>query len=173
MIAKTTLSDVARRVGISASSISRVLSRAHGVNEETRREVLSAVRTMNYQAGAFSREPGRSRPIIPYAGRGARWGVQPELRDKTEDEMIARGDSAQALGALLCRTRAMPFLVVNRIGPETALDDVGADHVKVGLSAANVSHGLYRKGFDRAAPDRRETGELEPAIWDWPQSMGF
>ena len=63
MIAKTTLSDVARRVGASASSISRVLSRAHGVNEETRSEALRAVRTMKYQAGAVSRETGRSRLI--------------------------------------------------------------------------------------------------------------
>jgi hypothetical protein len=97
--------------------------------------------------------------------------VHPELRDKAEDEMMALGDSAGALGALLCR-RDMPFMVVNRIGPETALDDMEAGHLKVSLSAANVSHGLYLKGFDRAVPDRRETEELEPAVWDRPQSMG-
>lgn len=210
MIAKTTLSDVARRVGVSASTISRVLSGAHGVNEETRRKVLSAVRTMNYQAGAVAREAGHSRLIgFLMPADAEQWGVRtnfteeglraindvsarynyaaivgsyhPELSDKAEDEMIARGDFA---GALLFRTRDelsdsvpfrqhdIPFLVMNRILPETPLNYIGADHLKVGFTSANyllqcgyrsiglllgmpqyVSHRLYLKGFHQAHND--------------------
>jgi len=63
----------------------------------------------------------------------------PDLGDKAEDEMIERGDLA---GALLFRTldemrdsapfrqRGIPFLVVNRLLPETSLNYVGADHLK-------------------------------------------
>ena len=215
MIAKTTLSDVARRVGVSASTISRVLSGAHGVNEATRRKVLTAVRTMNYQAGAASREPGQSRLIgFLMPADAEQWGVRtnfteeglraindvsashnyaamvgsyhPQLRDKAEDEMIVRGDFA---GALLFRTRDelgdsapflehnVPFLVVNRLLPETSLNYIGADHLKVGFTAANyllqcgyrriglllgmpqyVSHRLYLKGFH----DAHAGAEVEP-----------
>ena len=113
----------------------------------------------------------------------------PMLGDKAEDEMIARGDFA---GALLFRTldeirdtapfreRGIPFLVVNRLLPETSLNYVGADHLKVGFTAASyllqcgyrriglllgspqyVSHRLYLKGYQDAHaaahidPDRR------------------
>jgi len=224
MIAKTTLSEVARRVGVSASTISRVLSGAQGVNEETRRKVLTAVRSMNYQAGPVSREPGHSRLIgFLMPADAEQWGVRtnfteeglraindvsarynyaamvgsyhPQLRDKAEDEMIARGDFA---GALLFRTRDelsdsapfrehnIPFLVVNRILPEMPLNYIGADHLKVGFTAANyllqcgyqriglllgmpqyVSHRLYLKGFQDAhtaagmAPDPSLIVEIE------------
>src|SRR6266567_8435703 len=102
----------------------------------------------------------------------------PELGDPAEDEMIARGDFA---GALLFRTldemcesapfreRGIPFLVVNHLLPETTLNCIGADHLKVGFTAARhllqcgyrriglllgspqyVSHRLYLKGFHDA-----------------------
>ena len=207
MIAKTTLSQVARRVGVSASTISRVLNGVQGVNEATRRKVLSAVSTMNYQAGAVTREPGHSRLIgFLMPADAEQWGVRsnfteegvraindvaarhnyaamvgsyhPVPGDKAEDEMIARGDFA---GALLFRTldemrdsapfreRGIPFIVVNRLLPETSLNYVGADHLKVGVTAAGyllqcgykriglllgspqyVSHRLYLKGFQAA-----------------------
>ena len=207
MIAKTTLSQVARRVGVSASTISRVLNGVEGVNEATRRKVLSAIRTMNYQPGIVSPEPGHSRLIgFLMPADAEQWGVRsnfteegvraindvashhnyaamvgsyhPTLGDKAEDEMIARGDFA---GALLFRTldemsdtapfrqRGIPFLVVNRLLPETSLNYVGADHLNVGLTAARyllqcgyrriglllgspqyVSHRLYLKGFHDA-----------------------
>lgn len=224
MIAKTTLSDVARQVGVSASTISRVLSGSHGVNEETRRKVLSAVRAMNYQPGALSREPGQSRLIgflMPVDAE--QWGVRsnfidealraindtssrhdyaatvgsyhPALGNKAEDEMIARGDFA---GALLFRTldeprdsapfreRGIPFLVVNRLLPETGLNYIGTDHLKVGRTAAShllqcgyrriglllgnpqyASHRLYLKGFEEAhaaagvSPDAALVAEIE------------
>ena len=224
MIAKTTLNDVARRVGVSPSTISRVLSGANGVNEATRRKVLTAVRTMNYQAGATSRERGHSRLIgFLMPADAEQWGVRtnfteealraindvsarhnyaamvgsyhPSLREKAEDEMIARGDFA---GALLFRTRddlsdsepfrehKVPFLIVNRLLPETSLNHIGADHLKVGFTAAShllqcgyrriglllgiphyVSHRLYLKGFHDAhaaagvVPDPSLTAEIE------------
>jgi DNA-binding LacI/PurR family transcriptional regulator len=184
MIAKTTLSEVARRAGVSASTISRVLNGVHGVNEATRRKVLSAVRTMNYHAGVVSGESGHSRLIgflMPVEAE--EWGVRsnfteegvraindvaalhnyaamvgsyhPMLGDKAEDEMIARGDFA---GALLFRTldemrdsapfreRGIPFLVVNRLLPGTSLNYVGADHLKVGFTAAS---NLLQCGYRR------------------------
>ena len=192
---------------MSASTISRVLNGAQGVNEATRRKVLTAVRAMNYQPGAASREPGQSRLIgFLMPADAEQWGVRsnfideslraindtsarhnyaatvgsyhPALGDKPEDEMIARGDFA---GALLFRTvdeardsapfreRGIPFLIVNRLLPDTGLNYIGADHLRVGYTAAShllqcgyrriglllgnpryVSHSLYLKGFHDA-----------------------
>lgn len=204
MFAKATQQKIAKRVGVSASTISRVLSGAHGVNEATRRKVLTAVRAMNYQAGALLREPAQSRLIgFLMPADAEQWGVRtnfteeglraindvsarynyaamvgsydPELGDRAEDEMIARGDFA---GVLLFRTRdelgdsapfrarGIPFLIVNRLLPETSLNYIGADHLKVGYEAAAyllqcgyrriglllglqqyMSHRMYLKGF--------------------------
>ena len=204
MLVKTTLSEVAVRVGVSASTISRVLNGVQGVNEGTRRKVLSAVRQMNYRAGVAAREPGHSRLIgFLMPAEAEQWGVRsnfteegvraindvadrynyaamvgsyhPALGGKAEDEMIARGDFA---GALLFRTldemrdsapfreRGIPCLIVNRLLHDTPLNYVGADHLKVGFSAASyllqcgyrriglilgstryVSHRLYHQGF--------------------------
>jgi hypothetical protein len=83
MLAKTTLSDVAGRVGVSASTISRVLNGAPGVNGATRRKVLTAVHPMNYQPGAASRESGQS-PLIgfPMPINAEQWGVRSNFIDE-------------------------------------------------------------------------------------------
>ena len=207
MFAKSTQREIAKRVGVSASTISRVLSGAHGVNEATRRKVLTAVRAMSYQTGALLREPTHSRLLgFLMPADAEQWGVRtnfteeglraindvsarynyaamvgsydPDLRDKAEDEMIARGDFA---GVLLFRTRdefsdsapfrarGIPFLIVNRLLPETSLNYIGVDHLKVGFEAADhllkcgyrriglllglqqyMSHRMYLKGYQDA-----------------------
>src|SRR5215831_15220360 len=84
MIAKTTLSQVARKVGVSPSTISRVLNGVHGVNEATRRKVLTAIRTMNYQPGIASREAGQSRLIgflMPVDAE--QWGIRSNFIDES------------------------------------------------------------------------------------------
>lgn len=207
MIAKTTLHDVARQAGVSASTVSRVLNGVRGVNEATRRRVLTSVRQINYQPGIANREPGQSRLIgFLMPAEAEQWGVctnftelglsamsdvasrfnyaaivgsyHPKLGHKAEDEMIQRRDFA---GALLFRTRDevadsepfrnhnIPFLIVNRLLPETSLNYIGTDHVKVGFTAAEhllkegyrhigllvgntryISHRLYQQGFQQA-----------------------
>jgi LacI family transcriptional regulator len=202
-----TLHEVARHVGVSVSTVSRVLNGVPGVSEGTRRRVLNAVRQMNYSSGLVHPEHRDSRLIgflMPVEAES--WGVRtnfteqgltaindtvaqfnyaamigsyhPNLGNKAEDEMIARGEFA---GALLFRTldemrdsepfRASnkPFLIVNRLLPGTSLNYVGTDHLKVGVTATEhllncrhrriglllggtryISHRLYQQGFQAA-----------------------
>ncbi|HEY7211890.1 MAG TPA: LacI family DNA-binding transcriptional regulator [Bryobacteraceae bacterium] len=207
MLAKTTLDQVARHAGVSASTVSRVLSGARGVNEGTRRKVLAAVREANYHPGVSHREPGHSRVLgFLMPAEAEQWGVRtnfteqglsaigdvaaqfnyaamvgayhPELAGKVEDRMIQAREFA---GALLFRTRdeirdsepfrklGIPFLVVNRLLPETSLNYIGPDHRKVAITAARhlfeaghrrvglllgrtsyASHRLYQEGFYQA-----------------------
>lgn len=131
MLAKTTLDEVAREVGVSASTVSRVLSGARGVNEGTRRKVLTAVRKMNYQPSVAHRQPGQSRLIgFLMPAEAEHWGIRTNFTEQglnaicdvaaqfkygamvgaynsplgknAEDEMIANGGFA---GALLFRTK--------------------------------------------------------------------
>ena len=219
MLAKTTLDDVARRVGVSASTVSRVINGARGVNEGTRRKVLTAIRKINYQPGAATRERGHTRLIgFLMPSEAESWGVRTnfteqglsaisdvaayfkyaamvgsydrELSQKTEDEMIARGEFA---GALLFRTKdeapdsepfrrhKIPFLIVNRLLPNTSLNYIGPDHLKVAISAVEhllrsgyhriglllgktcyLSHKLYRAGFEQAHAAARIA--VDPAL---------
>lgn len=206
MATKLTLQDVARKVGVSVSTISRVLSGASGVNEGTRRKVLNAVRELNYVPGVVAHHSGSSRLIgllMPAAAEP--WGVRTHFTEeglkaindvaaasnyaamagsfnpvpgaKVEDEMIRRGDFA---GVLLFRTRdelgdseifrrqGIPFLVVNRLLPDTPLNYIGPDHLHAGVLATEhllacghrriglllgseryVSHRLYLQGFHK------------------------
>ncbi len=207
MLAKTTLDDVARKVGVSASTVSRVLSGARGVNEGTRKRVLAAVRKINYRPGLSHRETSQSRLIgFLMPAEAEQWGVRtnfteqglsaisdvaahfnyaamvgsynPEPAAKVEDEMIAHREFA---GALLFRTKdeirdsqpfreaGVPFLVVNRLLPDTSLNYIGPDHLNIAFTAAAhllqsgycrigllvgktsyASHRLYQEGFHRA-----------------------
>ncbi len=51
----TTIHDVAREAGVSASTVSRVLNGTAPVNEEKRRRVLHAVEKLNYRPNALAR----------------------------------------------------------------------------------------------------------------------
>jgi LacI family transcriptional regulator len=210
MLAKTTLDEVAREVGVSASTVSRVLSGARGVNEGTRRKVLTAVRKLNYQPSIAHGEPGQSRLIgFLMPAEAEQWGIRTNFTEQglnaicdvaaqfkygamvgaynsqdggtAENEMIARGEFA---GALLFRTKddmhdsepfrshAIPFLIVNRILPDSTLNYIGPDHLKIGYVAAEhllqcgyrriglllgktcyTSHRLYLEGFRQAHAD--------------------
>lgn len=50
-----TIKDVARRVGVSTATVSRVLNGGHWVAEETRATVLQAVQELNYKPNAIAR----------------------------------------------------------------------------------------------------------------------
>lgn len=131
MLAKTTLEQVARKAGVSASTVSRTLSGAHGVNEATRQKVLAAVREVDYHHGLAHREPHQSRVIgFLMPCEAEQWGIRtnfteqglsaigdvasrfnyasmvgsyhPDLGSKVEDQMIQAHEFA---GALLFRTK--------------------------------------------------------------------
>lgn len=61
----TNIKDVAALAGVSASTVSRVLSGKSYVNEQTRQRVLEAVKTMNYSPNALAKglKLGRSNTI--------------------------------------------------------------------------------------------------------------
>src|SRR6476469_9781412 len=63
MFAKTTLTEIGRQIGVSASTVSRVLNGVAGVNEGTRRKVLAAVQQLSYVAGTAQQESRGSRLI--------------------------------------------------------------------------------------------------------------
>jgi LacI family xylobiose transport system transcriptional regulator len=130
MVAKTRLNDVARHVGVSASTVSRVLNGVSGVSEATRRKVLEAVRQFDFRPAVSQEAPAPSRLIgLLMPAEAESWGVRtnfteqglraindtaalcnyaamlgsyhPLLGHKAEDEMIARREFA---GVLLFRT---------------------------------------------------------------------
>jgi LacI family transcriptional regulator len=131
MFAKTTLDQVARQVGVSASTVSRVLNGAKGVNQGTRERVIAVFRQINYRSG-ISRNDGAQSRLIGFLmpAEAEPWGVRtnfteqglsaisdvanrynyaamvgsynPESKAKIEDDMIARRELA---GVLLFRTR--------------------------------------------------------------------
>jgi DNA-binding LacI/PurR family transcriptional regulator len=131
MLAKTTLNQIGRRVGVSASTVSRVLNGVAGVNEGTRRKVLAAAQQLSYGTGT-ARADSRGSRLLGFLmpAEAEQWGLRtnfteqglsaisdvaakfnyaamvgsyhPQLGEKAEDEMIARSEFA---GALLFRTR--------------------------------------------------------------------
>jgi DNA-binding LacI/PurR family transcriptional regulator len=130
MLATTRLQDIARQVGVSVSTVSRVLNGVAGVREGTRRRVLEALRQMNHPALLQESETRQTRLLgFLMPAEAESWGVRsnfteqglsaitdtaarfnyaamlgsyhPRLGNKTEDEMIARREFA---GALLFRT---------------------------------------------------------------------
>jgi LacI family transcriptional regulator len=59
---KATVSDVARRAGVSAATVSRVLSGNHPVSGATRTKVLRAIRELDYVVNAAARALSGSQP---------------------------------------------------------------------------------------------------------------
>jgi LacI family xylobiose transport system transcriptional regulator len=128
---KTTLEHVAQKAQVSISTVSRVLNGKTGVNEGTRRRILSILASTDYgsrvpqAAGAGNRVLGL---LVPVAAQ--QWGMQsnfvqeslqaitdtarqsnyvtmvgafhPDLSDRIEDRMIME---RQFAGVLLFRTR--------------------------------------------------------------------
>jgi DNA-binding LacI/PurR family transcriptional regulator len=204
---KTTLEQVAEKARVSISTVSRVLNGKQGVNEGTRRRVLSILAGTNYQAVNSSSAPNSNRVLgvlVPVAAQ--HWGLQsnfiqeglravtdigrqanyvtmvgafsPNLEQRAEDRMIL---DRQFAGVLLFRTRddeqdsrpfrdhGIPYIVVNRLLPGTAIHYVGVDHCEVSRHATDyliqrgyrrigillgdthyVSHELYRRGYEEA-----------------------
>jgi LacI family repressor for deo operon, udp, cdd, tsx, nupC, and nupG len=62
----TTITDVARRLGVSISTVSRALTRPELLRRETRERVIAAVQAMGYRPNLFARglKRGRSRAIL-------------------------------------------------------------------------------------------------------------
>jgi DNA-binding LacI/PurR family transcriptional regulator len=128
---KTTLKQVAQEAQVSISTVSRVLNGKSGVNEGTRRRILSLLASSNYALHGSQGGGEEARVIgllVPVAAQN--WGIQsnfiqeslqavtdkarqsnyvtlvgafnPELDSRIEDRMIAERKFA---GALLFRTR--------------------------------------------------------------------
>lgn len=204
---KTTLEQVAEKARVSISTVSRVLNGKSGVNEGTRRRVLSVLAGSNYPNIGTEITQATNRVLgvlVPVAAQ--HWGLHsnfiqegmravtdigrqsnyvtmvgafnPDLRDRTEDRMIAE---RQFAGVLLFRTKdeledslpfrekGIPYIVVNRLLPEMPIHYVGVDHCEVSRKAtayliksgyrriaillgdtSYVSHRLYLTGYEEA-----------------------
>jgi len=206
-VPKTTLETVAEKANVSISTVSRVLNGKQGVNEATRRRVLSALAGSNYPKINSGISPVSSRVLgvlVPVAAQ--HWGLHsnfiqegmravtdigrqsnyvttvgafhPDLRNSAEDRMIV---DRQFAGVLLFRTRddmedsrpfrerGIPYIVVNRLLPDTPIHYVGVDHEEVSRRATSyliesgyrrisillgdvsyISHRLYLSGYKKA-----------------------
>lgn len=96
----TSLKDVARLTGVSASTVSRVLSNTGYVKEDTRKKVLDAVQTLNYSPNALAQglKTGRSNTIgllIPSVQNM----IYPDIVQGVEDTAHKKGFSV-----ILCNT---------------------------------------------------------------------
>ncbi|MGE5623691.1 MAG: LacI family DNA-binding transcriptional regulator [Methanocella sp.] len=139
---KVTISDVARRAGVSKSTVSRVMNDSPGVGEETRVLVLGAGAELGYQPSAVARSlsTGRTKviglvisditnPFFPDVARGV-------------EDVCATYD----YNVILCNTD-------NRPGKEEAhvrvLSDKGVDGIvftSVRMGETNLE-GLRRRGI--------------------------
>src|SRR3984957_13118817 len=206
-VTKTTLEQLAEKAQVSISTVSRVLNGKKGVNEGTRRRVLSILRGADYgtdQGLATTRSNRTIGVLVPAAAQ--HWGLHsnfireglqavtdigrqsnyitmvgafsPGLGDRAEDRMILDREFA---GVLLFRTRdeeedskpfrdhGIPYIVVNRLLPGTAIHYVGVDHCEVSRRATAyliqngyrrigillgdthyISHQLYSSGYEVA-----------------------
>ena len=54
-VARTTLDDVAQRVGMSARTVSRVVNNEYGVAESTRKQVMEAIEELGYRPNLLAR----------------------------------------------------------------------------------------------------------------------
>jgi DNA-binding LacI/PurR family transcriptional regulator len=206
-VTKTTLEQLAEKAQVSTSTVSRVLNGKKGVNEGTRRRVLSILRGADYGTGnglAATRTNRTIGVLVPAAAQ--HWGLHsnfireglqavtdigrqsnyitmvgafsPDLGDRAEDRMILDREFA---GVLLFRTRDeeqdskpfrdhnIPYIVVNRLLPGTAIHYVGVDHCEVSRQATTyllrngyrrigillgdthyISHQLYSRGYEEA-----------------------
>ena len=72
-----TINDVAKRAGVSRSTVSLVLNKSPLVKEETRILVEQVISEMNYVPNSNAR--GLSARVTPYGGCRVRTWIPPEL----------------------------------------------------------------------------------------------
>ena len=100
-MAKITIRDVARAAGVNASTVSRSLSGAYGVNDETRKSVLAAAAQLNYRPNLIARNlsTGRSHTLAliisdirnPFFAEVAR-GAQDAASQRGYDLILCNAD---------------------------------------------------------------------------------
>lgn len=166
---RATLARIARRAGVSVSTVSRVLNGKAVVNRQTKLRVLAAIKKSGYQGEKDSparllgflmpveaQHWGQRTPMLldgmqamsdvaRAAGYACILGAySPSLDQTTEDGLLAARDFA---GVLVFRTRnehadtepfrrlGIPFVVVNRLLPETKLNYIGVDHREAAATA--------------------------------------
>jgi DNA-binding LacI/PurR family transcriptional regulator len=173
-MAKTTLEHVAQKAQVSISTVSRVLNGKSGVNEGTRRRILSIIAGSNYSTresdsnGAGTRVLGL---LVPVAAQD--WGIQsnfiqeslqavtdaarrsnyvtmvgafnPELGDRIEDRMILDRKFA---GVLLFRTR-------DEVQDSKALREYGIPYIVVNRLLPGTP--IHYLGVDHRAVSRGAT----------------
>src|SRR6476469_2897783 len=84
MFAKTTLNEIGRQIGVSASTVSRVLNGVAGVNEGTRRKVLAAVQQLNYGKTGTARHDSRGSRLIGFLmpAEAEQWGLRTNFTEQ-------------------------------------------------------------------------------------------
>ena len=100
----TTLSDVARAVGVSVSAVSRVLSDAPGtrVGDATRQRILETARQMDYRPNHSARSLRLQRTAVLAC-------VLPDLTNALFSELVEGAeDAARERGYTLLLSRAVP-----------------------------------------------------------------
>jgi LacI family transcriptional regulator len=61
---RTSLKDIAKRMGVSIATVSRALSNSHEVSEETKRKIQTVAREMNYRPNPFAQSLRKEAPHI-------------------------------------------------------------------------------------------------------------
>lgn len=176
-MAKTTLEQVAEKAQVSISTVSRVLNGKSGVNEGTRRRVLSVLAGSSYAKTKTEIIPAKSRVLgvlVPVAAQ--HWGLHsnfiqegmravtdigrqsnyvtmvgafnPELRDRIEDRMILE---RQFAGVLLFRTR-------DELGDSQPFRKNGIPYIVVNRLLPDMP--IHYVGVDHCEVSRKATAYL-------------
>jgi LacI family transcriptional regulator len=186
------MADVARRAGVSKTTVSRVLNGKDDLDPATAARVRQVVEELGYvpSAGAVSLARGRTRVIgmlvpsltWPWVGE-----VLQGVVDIVEAEgygllLFSAGRGEESIRRFASKVSAKSFDALVAIEPEGTLEYLGELHRK-GLPVVLIDDRGYRPEFPSVAPTNREGGEsaarhlLEigrrrPVVVTGPETLG-
>lgn len=185
------MKDVAKRAGVSITTVSHVLNRTRRVSPETRQRVLEAIRELNYYKDAHARRLARGRSdffglIVSDIGNP----FFPELIKAFENAALEKG-----FDLLLCNTNYQPerteaavrkmienkvrgvAVMTSELG-ESLAEDLAANHVAViFLDLGSVRKYMsnirvdYSQGISEAIDHLHSLGHKEYAFIAGPQTL--
>ena len=137
-LGRTTIAEVARRAGVSISTVSRVVNGLDRVHPETRERVSEVIQTLRYQPSAFARGlatrqthtigfviPTISDPFYLNIVRGLEEGAAAEGYSLLVVSQIVRADERRVL-ELFTQKRVDGLVVVGAVMPQEVLAQLRA-----------------------------------------------
>lgn len=152
------LADVARRAGVSAMTVSRVMNDASGVNDRTRDKVLDAVKALNYRPNKSARTLAKgadahvgliyANPSDSYLGRFLHGALEAaQQSDKHLIVEICDDHSPASYVAAAMRLARANVAAVLLPPPISGSDEILSVFAELGIPVATVARGPKAANF--------------------------